>query len=214
MFGNRHKIMSKDDKKAEKKIEELENEVTSLQQEIEQLKGEKQELFEQLQRVSADYVNFQKRSARQVADSVAYEKRSIIKSLLPSIDNFEHALMHACATQGEDDNLVKGIQLVFTHMMDALKAHGVERIDAAGQIFDPNQHEAMMQKNDPAAEDNAVLEVYQSGYRMGEQVIRPAKVIVNKIASPPAPAAPQAAAEPSECAGTDPAETTDVEPEV
>jgi molecular chaperone GrpE len=176
--------MSRDDKKAEKKIEELENDMTSLQQEIDTLKGEKQELFEQLQRVSADYVNFQKRSVKQVADTVAYEKRSIIKSLLPSIDNFEHALTHACATQGEEDNLVKGIQLVFTHMMDALKAHGVERIEAAGQHFDPNEHEAMMQKHDPEAEDNAVLEVYQAGYKMGGQVIRPAKVIVNKVPGP------------------------------
>ncbi len=184
MFGNRRKIMSRDDKKAEKKIEELENDMTSLQQEIDTLKGEKQELFEQLQRVSADYVNFQKRSVKQVADTVAYEKRSIIKSLLPSIDNFEHALTHACATQGEEDNLVKGIQLVFTHMMDALKAHGVERIEAAGQHFDPNEHEAMMQKHDPEAEDNAVLEVYQAGYKMGGQVIRPAKVIVNKVPGP------------------------------
>lgn len=173
--------MSRDDKKAEKKIEELENEVQSLQQDIEKLKGEKQELFEQLQRVSADYVNFQKRSVKQVADTVAYEKKTIIKSLLPSIDNFEHALTHACATQGEEDNLVKGIQLVFTHMMDALKSHGVERIEAAGKQFDPNEHEAMMQKNDPDAEDNAVLEVYQAGYTMGGQVIRPAKVIVNKL---------------------------------
>jgi len=203
--------MSRDDKKAEKKIEELENEVTSLQQDLEQLKGEKQELFEQLQRVSADYMNYQKRSAKQVADTVAYEKRSIIKSLLPSIDNFEHALTHACATQGEGDNLVKGIQLVFTHMMDTLKSHGVERIEAAGQLFDPNEHEAMMQRSDPEAEDNAILEVYQAGYKMGGQVIRPAKVIVNKTAAPTPPAAVKDA---DACAGTDPAETTDVEPEV
>jgi molecular chaperone GrpE len=196
--------MSKDDKKAEKKIEELESRMKTLQQEIEQLKTEKQDLFEQLQRVGADYANYQKRTAKQIADSVAYEKRSIIRSILPSIDNFEHALTHARATQGDDDNLVKGIQLVFTHLLDAMKAHGVERIDAVGKAFNPGEHEAMMQKYDPQAEDNTVLEVYLAGYKMGDQVIRPCKVIVNKR---PAPAI-------SNEGDTAADETTDIEPEV
>lgn len=197
--------MSKDDKKAEKKIEELENEQKALQQEIEQLKKEKQDLLEQLQRVGADYANYQKRSVKQIADSVAYEKRSIIRSILPSIDNFEHALSHAIATQGEEDNLVKGIQLVFTHLLDALKSHGVERIDALGRKFDPSEHEAMMQRCEPDKEDNSVLEVYLAGYRMGDQVVRPAKVIVNKL--PGAEIAEETAAEPVEPTE----ETTDIE---
>lgn len=194
--------MSRDDKKAEKKIEELEGEIKTLQQEIEKLKMEKQESVDQLQRLGADYANYQKRSVKQIADSVAYEKKSIIRALLPSIDNMEHALTHAVATQGEEDNLVKGMRLVFTHMMDALRAQGVERIEAAGKHFDPNEHEAMMQKFDPAADDNMVLEVYQEGYRMNGQVLRPSKVIVNKL-----PAAATEKVEPAE-------ETRDNEPEV
>lgn len=196
--------MSKDDKKAEKKIEELENELKSVKQELEQAKKEKQDLFEQLQRVGADYANYQKRSIKQIADSVAYEKRSIIRSILPSIDNFEHALTHAAATRGEEDNLVKGIQLVFTHLLDALKTHGVERIEAVGKRFDPVEHEAMMQRSNPEAEDNTVLEVYLAGYRMGEQVIRPARVIINKLSA--TQTAEQESVAPTE-------ETTDIEPE-
>lgn len=194
--------MSKDDKKAEKKIEELENELKTLQQELEQVKKEKQDLFEQLQRVGADYANYQKRSMKQIADSVAYEKKSIIRSILPSIDNFEHALTHAVATQGEEDNLVKGIQLVFTHLLDALKSHGVERIEAIGKKFNPSEHEAMMQRCESSAEDNTVLEVYLAGYQMGDQVVRPAKVIVNKLPTQEAPA--EKPVEPTE-------ETTDLE---
>lgn len=176
-------MSEKDIKKANKEIKELEKKVEQLEKQLEELATEKQTIFEQLQRVSADYANFQKRAPKQIADSVAYEKKAILRSLLPSIDNFEHALSHASTASGEEamDNIIKGIQLVFDHMLDALKAHGVKRIDAIGQPFDPNLHEAMMRRSEPDKEDNAVLEVYQAGYMMGEQVLRPSKVIVNKI---------------------------------
>ncbi|MHC4987281.1 MAG: nucleotide exchange factor GrpE [Planctomycetota bacterium] len=176
-------MSEKDIKKANKEIKLLEKKVEELENELKEVAAEKQDTFEQLQRVSADYANYQKRAPKQIADSVAYEKKVILKSLLPSIDNFEHALAHASEAQGEDalDNIVKGIQLVFDHMLDALKSHGVKRIDALGQPFDPNLHEAMMRQSNPDKDDDSVLEVYQAGYLMGEQVLRPSKVIVNKI---------------------------------
>ena len=169
------------------------------------LTNEKQEVFEQLQRISADYANFQKRTPKQIADSVAYEKKAILRSLLPSIDNFEHALSHASSAGGAEtmDNLIKGTQLVFDHMLDAMKGHGVKRIEALGQPFDPNLHEAMMRRSEPDKEDNTVLEVYQAGYMMGEQVLRPSKVIVNKIE----------AEKPADESAADNAETTDMESE-
>jgi len=176
-------MSEKDLKKANKMVKELEKKVEDLEKQIETLTAEKQGVFEQLQRVSADYANFQKRAPRQIADSVAYEKKSILRSLLPSIDNFEHALSHAPSANNEEalDNIIKGIQLVFDHMLDALKGQGVKRIEALGQPFDPNLHEAMMRRSEPDKEDNIILEVYQAGYMMGEQVLRPSKVIVNKI---------------------------------
>jgi molecular chaperone GrpE len=169
-------MAEKDSKKTNKKIEKLEKQ-------IEQLTSEKQDLFDQLQRVSADYANFQKRAPKQIADSVAYEKKAVLRSFLPSIDNFEHALSHASTANSKEglDNLTKGIQMVFDHMLDALKTHGVKRIDAFDQPFDPNLHEAMMRRSEPGKEDDTVLEVYQAGYMVGEQVLRPSKVIVNKI---------------------------------
>jgi molecular chaperone GrpE len=168
---------------AEKDIKNANKKIKKLEQQIEELTAEKQDLFEQLQRVSADYANFQKRAPKQIADSVAYEKKAVLRSLLPSIDNFEHALSHASNAKGKEalSNLTEGIQMVFDHMLDALKAHGVERIDALGQAFDPNLHEAMMRRSEPDKDDDVVLEVYQAGYKIGEQVLRPSKVIVNKI---------------------------------
>lgn len=198
-------MSEKDLKKAHKQIGELEKTVEELQQQVDALTAEKQEVFEQLQRISADYANFQKRAPRQIADSVAYEKKAILRSLLPAIDNFEHVLSHAASAGGGDalDNIIKGVQLVFDHMLDAMKSHGVQRIEALGQPFDPNLHEAMMRRCEPDKDDNTVLEVYQAGYLMGEQVLRPSRVIVNKIETekPVEPAA-------------DEAETTDTEPEV
>jgi molecular chaperone GrpE len=176
-------MSEKDLRKANREIRLLEQKVEELEKQLKELTAEKQETFEKLQRISADYANFQKRAPRQIADSVAYEKKAILKSLLPSIDNFEHALSHASGANGEEalDNIIKGIQLVFDHMLDALKAQGVKPIEALGQPFDPNLHEAMMRRSEPDKEDNTVLEVYQAGYMMGEQVLRPSKVIVNKI---------------------------------
>jgi len=155
-------------------------EVVKLEKQIEELQQENAETFAKLQRISADYANFQKRAPKQIADSVAYEKIAIIKSLLPSIDNFEHAL-NGAKTAESLDSVIEGIQLVFDHMLDALKAQGVERISSLGEQFDPSLHEAMMQKTDEEKPENEILEEFQSGYKVGSQVIRPCKVIVNKL---------------------------------
>ena len=160
----------------------LTKEIANLQHQLEQLETEKQDLFEKFQRLSADYANFQKRAPKQIAESVAYEKKAIIRSLLPSLDNFAHALASAENADGESlEGIIKGVQLVFDHMLDALKAHGVERIVALGTEFDPSFHEAVMQRTEADKPDNIVLEEYQNGYTLNGRVIRPAKVIVNKL---------------------------------
>ena len=155
-------------------------EVVKLEKKIEELTRVNAETFAKLQRVSADYANFQKRAPKQIADSVAYEKIAIIKSLLPSIDNLEHAL-NGAKTADSLDSVTEGIQLVFDHMLDALKAHGVERISSLGEQFDPSLHEAMMRREEEGKPENEILEEFQSGYKVGSQVIRPCKVIVNKL---------------------------------
>lgn len=165
----------KKDKKAEKEIDQLSHQ-------IEELTIENQQLLEKLQRLSADYSNYQKRVPRQIAETVSYEKKSIIRSLLPSLDNFEHALAGASVAESPDalENVIKGIQMVFDHLLDALKRLGVQKVVSVGQPFDPACHEAMMQRNDPDKQDGIVLEEYQACYRLGDDVLRPARVIVNK----------------------------------
>ena len=169
----------------EKKNDEALTEVEKLSLKIDLLAKEKDETFEKLQRISADYANHQKRTPKLIADSVAYEKKAIIRSLLPSFDNLALALANAGpATETEaGDNFVKGVQLVYDHMLDALKNHGVEQIEAAGKQFDPTVHEALMRRTEEDKPDNVVLEEFQVGFKLNGQVIRPSKVIVNMIPS-------------------------------
>ncbi len=134
----------------------------------------------QYQRVSADYANFQKRVPKQITDTICYEKERIIKTLLPALDNFEHTLQNANSVENADV-FVKGIQIIYDQMLDILKSHGVEQIKAPGEKFDPALHEAMMQKTEPEKEDNIVLEEFQKGYKLNGRVIRPSKVVVNKL---------------------------------
>ena len=140
----------------------------------------KNELLGKLQRVTADYLNFQKRVPRQIADAIEYEKKSVIKTLLPALDNLEHTLQNSATTQGTEA-LAKGIKIIHDQMVNMLRLHNVEQIKAVGEKFDPSLHEAITQKADPQHLADIVLEELQKGYKLNGQVIRPARVIVNKL---------------------------------
>ena len=163
-----------------KKADAEEAKVQELQEQIEQLRQEKDETFAKLQRVVADYDNYQKRAPKQIADSVRYEKEKIIKSILPMLDNFEHTVAGAKTVESVDD-MLKGVRIVYDQACDVLKSHGVEQIKALGEKFDPNLHQAMMRKQDAEYEDNIVIEEFQKGYKLGDRIIRPSQVIVNKL---------------------------------
>ena len=172
---------TKEDKKEIKlKGDAADRKIAELEEQLTEVTAEKQDIFEKLLRVSADYANYQKRGPRQIADSVAYEKRAIIRSMLPALDNLAHAIA-AAKDHNAEDSVVKGIELVLDHMQDSLKAHGVERIVALGEEFDPSLHEAMLQRSEEDKPDNIVLEEFLNGYTLNGQVIRPSKVIVNKL---------------------------------
>ncbi len=172
----------KEEKQPVEKAEPQKNELEELRKQLETLQKEKDEIFAKLQRVSADYINFQKRVPKQVADTIAYEKEKLIKSLLPTLDNFELTLQNA-ETIGNIDDLVKGVKIIYDHLLDILKSHNVEQIQAVGEKFDPSQHEAMTHRAEADKEDGVVLEEYQKGYKLNGRVFRPSRVIVNKLPS-------------------------------
>ena len=180
---HRRKEKSKADDSHEadqKECRKQEDELKKKPDTIESLRVEKDELFAKLQRVSADYANFQKRVPKQITDSIGYEKERIIKTLLPALDNFEHTLQNAHSAENVDV-LVKGIRIIYDQLQDILKSHNVEQLEALGETFDPAMHQAMTQQSDPDKEENTVLEEFQKGYRLNGRVIRPSKVIVNKL---------------------------------
>jgi molecular chaperone GrpE len=170
----------KEEKKDSEQIEKLE----ALLQDIQK---EKDDLFEKFQRISADYANFQKRVPKQITDSLTYEKENLIKSFLPVLDNFEHTLQNAQSAH-DFDVLIKGVRIIYDQMLDILKSHQVEQIQAKGEVFDPAMHQAMLQQNNPDLEPDVVIEEFQKGYKLNGRIIRPSKVIVNKLPqeSPPA----------------------------
>ncbi|MCJ7730215.1 MAG: nucleotide exchange factor GrpE [Sedimentisphaerales bacterium] len=176
------KHKDKEKPKEQKQAAPKTDEVQQLHQQVESLIKEKKEIFEKLQRVAADYENFQKRVPRQIDDTIAYKKEKIIKTLLPTLDNFEHTLQNAHSAENLNV-LVEGIRIIYDQMLDALKANGVEQINSLGQKFDPAMHEAIMQKAEADQEDETVLEEFQKGYKLDGRVIRPSRVIINKLQS-------------------------------
>ncbi len=176
------KHKDKEKPKEQKQAAPQKDELQQLHQQVEDLIKEKNEIFEKLQRVAADYENFQKRFPKQIDDTIAYKKEKIIKTLLPTLDNFEHTLQNAHSAENLNA-LIEGIRIIYEQLLDALKAHGVEQINALGQKFDPAMHEAMMQKTEAGQEDEAVLEEFQKGYKLNGRVIRPSRVIINKLQS-------------------------------
>jgi len=173
-----------------------EEELSKLRQDLESLQKERDELFGRLQRVSADYANFQKRVPKQINDSVTYEKEKIIRSLLPILDNMDHLLK---AHSAESTNaLVQGVEIIYGHMLDTLKLHGVEQMHALGEPFDPMRHEAVMVREEPGKPADVVLEEIQKGYRTSDRILRPARVVVSKApaSQPPKPQNQEPKAEP------------------
>ena len=83
------------------------------------------------------------------------------------------------------ETIVEGVRIVYDQMLDILKSHGVEFIQALDQPFDPSRHEAMLRQSDAEKEDNRVLQEFQKGFMLNDRVLRPSKVVVNKIASAP-----------------------------
>ena len=128
-------------------------------------------------RLAADFDNFRKRTRRDSEQQAAAEKESFIRELLPILDNLERAL--ACEQSTSSAQLHQGVQMTLQQLGRLLKEHGIEVTEDRGTPFDPHQHEALSLGHDPRQPDHSVLEVIQRGYRCGDKVFRPAKVIVN-----------------------------------
>jgi len=134
------------------------------------------------QRTQADFENYRKRMSREVGAAEARGVARLARELLPALDGLERAL-EACdpaSANGQEGEhgLAEGIRLVQADLLAALSRLGIERYEPVGERFDPNQHEAMAQQPIDNADPGTVVEVYAPGYRLGESIIRPARVVV------------------------------------
>jgi molecular chaperone GrpE len=139
------------------------------------------EYLELAQRTKADFENYRRRAARESASAQERGVAKLARELLPAVDNLDRALQAAEAASNGDDGastLASGIKLVHADVIAALARVGIERFDPAGEAFDPECHEAVAQQPAEGATAGTIIEVYQRGYRLGDAVLRPARVVV------------------------------------
>jgi molecular chaperone GrpE len=136
---------------------------------------ERDEYLDSLQRLKAEFDNFRKRTAREQLELSTRAGERLVKELLPVLDDLERAL--EAAEQHEEAKLEDGVRLVHRALADVLVREGLSEIETQGK-FDPHVHEALLAQPADGRESGDVLQVVQKGYRLGERVLRPARVIV------------------------------------
>ena len=146
----------------------------TLEEQVAALEAERDEHLNDLKRVAAEFENYRKRVLRDQESLVARAHERLVKELLPVLDDLERAL--AAAEEHEEATLEEGVRLVHRELADALAREGLAEIETNG-VFDPHVHEALLSQ--PSDQDEgSVLEVVQRGYRLGDRVLRPARVVV------------------------------------
>jgi molecular chaperone GrpE len=146
--------------------------------ELARARAEAAEYRDHLQRLQAEFENYRKRMTRSQERLVEAELQRFVQELLQVLDEFDLALI-AAERQPDFEAFRKGVELVYAKLAETLRAEGLERIEAQGKPFDPNEHEALMQTGDGEGEPH-VAEVFRQGYRLRGSVIRPASVRVER----------------------------------
>jgi len=148
----------------------------SLEERLTLLEKERDEYLDDLKRVAADFDNYRKRALRDQEALVARAHERLAKALLPVLDDLERALV--AAEEHEEAKLEDGVRLVHRELRDTLSKEGLVEIETDGE-FDPHVHEALLTQPSES-DDGAILQVIQKGYRLGDRVLRPARVVVSQ----------------------------------
>lgn len=155
------------------------SELDELRQQLEKKESEARENYDRFLRQVAELENFKKRVAREKGEALRYANESLIKDLLPVLDNLERAVDHARGG-GNGKPLVEGVEMVLKGFLDVLSKHGVTQISAKGESFDPERHEAIAQVESAEYEPNTVVEEHHKGYYLLDRLLRPSLVSVAK----------------------------------
>jgi len=169
---------AKQDAPAERKAESSSPQAQSPgQEEDERLQADLDRFRDLALRSQADFENYKKRAAREKEDAIKYANSALLERLIPIVDNFELGL-EAARSEGENSPVFSGINMVLRQLMDFLSDHGVQPIDATGQKFDPNLHEAIAHEPSEKFPEGVVIRQTRRGYRMKDRLLRPSSVAV------------------------------------
>jgi molecular chaperone GrpE len=158
-------------------IQEIKKELPREKPEVDRLREELEENKNKLLRALADFDNYKKRSALEREQFVQFANETLIADLLPILDGFSRAML--AVEESKTEEIIKGLALIKRQFEDGLKKHGVLAIESLGKPYDPELHEAILQKEDSGPE-GVVIDEMQKGYTLHGRVIRPSMVIVSK----------------------------------
>ena len=171
-----HERKHHDEHKKKKKHEEIPEE---LKKELTDRDAKIKELEDRILYLQADFENFKKLKLKEKQDTLKFGNETLLKELLPVIDHLEMALKHAETTE-DYKSIHEGVQLTLNEFAKVLEKAGVKSIEAIGQKFDPNFHEAFYQEEHEDKEPDTIVSEFQKGYLLNDRLIRPSRVGVSK----------------------------------
>jgi molecular chaperone GrpE len=169
----------KSNTKSGKKVNELEKKIETLEQEKSAMDEENKTLRDQLLRKAAEFDNYKRRTEKEFISLLDSANEELILDILPAIDDFERSLQHMEESENNDSHS-EGIRLIYKKLISTLEKKGLKPMDAIGQEFDPDQHQALMQVDSDKYESGTVVEEHLKGYKLNEKVIRHSQVLVAK----------------------------------
>jgi molecular chaperone GrpE len=158
-------------------VYEMMQELRQKTEQITRLGDEKNDLYDKLLRKQAEFENFRKRGEREMQEAYIRARADVLLDMLPIIDNFDLALHHA--ENASPEVIQEGVQLIYRQLLDTLGRLGLEPIKAEGQPFDPELHDAVATETTDEVPDNTVLTVLQRGFKLGDRMLRHARVKVS-----------------------------------
>lgn len=157
------------------------NKENELNKKIEELENQNADLKDKYMRAMAEMENIRKRAAKEKIDTIKRANKDLLLSLLNFMDNFERAIKAGENNSDiQNSEYYKGIELIHKQFIDFIHDNGVEEIECLGGEFDPNLHEALTMVEIPDCEHEKIVEVYAKGYKLNDELLRTAKVIVGK----------------------------------
>ncbi len=156
--------------------------LAALEERLVLLEEEKKAACDRYLRAAAEQENFKKRTEREISDFRRYANETILRELLPAVDNLERAVKAASDSEVAENPILSGVDLTLKEIHKVFERHAVKPIDSSGQTFDPSLHQAVLQEESDSHPENTVIREFQKGYLIHDRLLRPAMVVVSRAA--------------------------------